>query len=77
MNETKAPERVIYTVKEISQLLHTNISLIYRLIELGLLPALKLGSLRVRKEALTEFLQKYEGCDLSDPTHIKALTFAG
>lgn len=77
MNENKPPERVIYTVREVSQLLRTNISLIYRLIELGLLPALKLGSLRVRKEALTEFLQKYEGCDLSDPTHIKTLTLAG
>lgn len=41
--------RVVYSVKEVSQLLHTNAALIYRFIELGLLPAIKLGSLRVRK----------------------------
>ena len=46
---------------------------IWQLIRLGLLPALKLGSIRVRKEALEEFLQRYEGYDLSDPLNIKEL----
>ena len=63
----------VYAVKEVSRMLHTNPALIYRLINLGLLPALKLGSIRVRKEALDAFLQRYEGCDLSDPLNIKAL----
>lgn len=67
-------ERVIYTVKEVSQLLHSNLGYIYQLIEAGLLPALKLGSLKVRKEALEEFLRKYEGYDLSDLSNIKILT---
>ena len=40
---------------------------------MGLLPALKLGSIRVRKAALDEFLQRYEGHDLSDPLNIKEL----
>ena len=75
-NEHK-PERAIYTVKEVSQLLRTNAAFIYKLIDTGLLPALKLGSIRVRKEALDEFLQKYEGCDLSDLDHIKPLVKAG
>ena len=70
-------ERVIYTVREVSQLLRTNAAFIYKLIDTGLLPALKLGSLRVRKEALDEFLQKYEGCDLSDLSHIKPIVKAG
>ena len=75
-NEHKT-ERMIYTVKEVSQLLRTNAAFIYKLIDTGLLPALKLGSIRVRKEALDEFLQKYEGCDLSDLEHIKPLVKAG
>ena len=64
---------IVYTVKQVSQLLHTNIAFIYKLIEVGLLPALKLGSLRVRKEALDAFLRKYEGYDLSNLEDIKPL----
>lgn len=75
-NEPKT-ERVIYTVREVSQLLRTNAAFIYKLVDTGFLPALKLGSIRVRKEALDEFLQKYEGCDLSDLDHIKPLVKAG
>ena len=75
-NEHKTA-RVIYTVREVSQLLRTNAAFIYKLIDTGLLPALKLGSIRVRKEALDEFLQKYEGCDLSDLSHIKPIVKAG
>ena len=70
-------EPVVYTVKEVSILLHTNPAYIYRIIDLGLLPALKLGSIRVRKDALDGFLRRYEGYDLSDPCEIKALVKAG
>lgn len=45
----------------------------YDLIKAGLLPALKLGGLKVRKTALCEFESKYEGYDLTDPFHIKEL----
>lgn len=71
------PDRVVYTVKEVSILLRTNPAFVYRLIDLGLLPALKLGSIRVRKDALDAFLRRYEGHDLSDPNNIKALVKAG
>jgi hypothetical protein len=36
-----------------------------------LLPALKLGSMKIRRTALLEFLEKYEGKDLTDPFNIK------
>ena len=82
-NTTSAPStmetsegRVVYSVKEISQILHTNAALIYRFIELGLLPAIKLGSLRVRKQALDQFLVDYEGLDLSNPEEIRRITKA-
>jgi hypothetical protein len=39
----------------------------------GLLPFLKLGQLKCRREALIAFLEKYEGYDVSDPYHITPL----
>ena len=39
-------------------------------IHAGLLPALKLGSIKIRKESLEEFLRKYDGMDLTDLNNI-------
>lgn len=71
-NITPAP--IIYTIKEVSALLHVNIGYVYKLVESGLLPAIKLGSLKVRREALSDFLEKYEGADLSDLNNIRPLS---
>lgn len=75
-NHTRT-EALVLSVREVSQMLHTNPALVYRFIDLGLLPALKLGSIRVRRDALEEFLRNYEGCDLSNPEDIKPLSQAG
>ena len=56
----------IYTVKEVSKILKVNVHKVYDLIKSGLLPALKLGSLKVREESLNEFINKYDGYDLTD-----------
>ena len=56
----------IYTVKEVSKILKVNVHKVYDLIKSGLLPALKLGSLKVREESLNEFIAKYDGYDLTD-----------
>lgn len=66
-------EEVLYTVKEVSKLLKTNTNYIYELISKGFLPALKLGSFKVRKSALLEFLEKNEGKDLTNLNDIKSL----
>lgn len=66
-------EDVLYTVKETSKLLKTNQNYIYELIKKGFLPALKLGSFKIRKSAILEFLEKYEGQDLTDLNNIKVL----
>lgn len=63
----------LYTVRETAKLLKTNANYVYDLIKLGYLPALKLGSLKVRKVAIDEFLKKYEGKDLTDLNNIKEL----
>ncbi len=67
-------EKNLYTVKEVSQILHTNPTYVYHLISTGLLPVLKLGSYKVRHEALMRFLIDYEGFDLSDPSKIEKIT---
>lgn len=66
-------EDVLYTVKEVSQLIKTNVGYVYNLIKKGYLPALNLGSLKVRRASLLEFLKKYDGKDLSDLDNIKDL----
>lgn len=66
-------EDVLYTVKEVSQLIKTNVGYVYNLIKKGYLPALNLGSLKVRRASLLEFLEKYDGKDLSDLDNIKGL----
>ena len=48
---------IILTVKEVAEILHTNKGYVYELINKGLLPALKRGSLKIRKEALLQFLK--------------------
>lgn len=66
-------EDILYTVAETAKLLKTNPNYIYELIKRGLLPALKLGSYKIRKSALIEFLITNEGKDLTDLDNIKEL----
>ncbi|MCI7767923.1 MAG: helix-turn-helix domain-containing protein [Oscillospiraceae bacterium] len=54
-------DKMIYTVKEVSEIIHTNPAYVYSLIKSGLLPALKLGSYKIRKTALQNFLEDNEG----------------
>lgn len=64
---------VLYTVKEVAMLLKTNVDYVHKLRKAGLLPFLKLGQYKVRRESLIEFLKRYEGKDLTDPFAIKEL----
>lgn len=68
---------MLYTVKEVSEILKTNVSYVHTLRKSGLLPFIKLGTYKVRKETLEEFLAKYENYDLTDPKNIKPLTKGG
>ena len=64
---------MLYTVKEVSEIIKTNPSYVYRLIKCGRLPAIKLGSYKVRGEALEAFLREYEGKDVTDPRNVTEL----
>ena len=66
-------EDILYTVAETAKLLKTNQNYVYELIKQGFLPALKLGSFKIRKTTLNSFLEKYEGQDLTDLNDIKEL----
>lgn len=68
------PEKILYTVKEVSVIMHTNTGYVYQLISSGLLPALKLGSYKVRHITLMKFLDDYDGYDLTDPHDIEKIS---
>jgi len=66
---------VLYTVKEVAELLKTNVDYVHKLRKSGILPFLKLGQYKVRKEALQDFLKRYEGKDLTNPFDVKELEY--
>ena len=66
-------EDVLFTVKEVSKILKVNVDRVHSLRKAGLIPFIKLGCYKVRKEALNEFLAKYEGMDVNDPFDVKEL----
>jgi len=68
--QVASKEILVYTVKEVSELIHTNPAYVYSLIKAGLLPALKLGSYKVRKDTLNRFLEEFEGKDLTNPNDV-------
>lgn len=65
---------LLYNVKEVAEILKTNVTYVHKLRKAGLLPFLKLGTYKVRAEALNEFLEKYENYDLTDPDNVRELS---
>jgi excisionase family DNA binding protein len=52
---------VLFTVKETAKLLKCNVDTVHKLRKAGLLPFMKLGSYKIRKQALNDFLENFEG----------------
>lgn len=63
----------LLTVSEVAQILKTNKNYVYALHNAGLLRFIKLGSYKIRRETLQEFLEKYDGFDVTNPFEIKEL----
>ena len=63
----------VFTVKEVSQILKTNIDYVHSLRKSGLLTFIKIGQYKIRHESLIRFLEMYDGFDLTDPFNIKKL----
>ncbi len=63
-------EPMLYTVQEVAKILKCNTAMVYKLRKAGLLPFLKLGQYKCRRETLEEFLRKYEGYDITEPENV-------
>lgn len=57
---------ILFTVKETARLLKCNIDTVHKLRRAGLLPFMKLGSYKIRKQALLDFLERYEGKNVDE-----------
>lgn len=68
-------EVLIYTVKEVAKLLHTSPNCIYRLIEYGYIPVIKIGSIKILKNSLEKFLIENEGNDFTNIKEVKKIDF--
>ena len=64
-------EPILYTAPEVVKLLKTNQYYVHKLRKAGLLPFLKLGQYKCRKESLEKFLANHEGEELTDPMNVR------
>jgi len=62
---------LIYTVKEVSKILKVNINAVYELLNKGLLPYLILGSKKIYRKDLIEFVERHRNKDLSNLDNIQ------
>lgn len=62
----KMNETMIYTVQEVAKIIHTSPNYVYKLIEKGYLPAIKLGSIKILKTTLKQFLVENQGKDFTN-----------
>lgn len=60
---------MVYTVDEVAEILRCAPNYVRKLIKSGKLKCMKLGHIKVRKSTLEEFLEKYEGYDMTDPAN--------
>lgn len=66
-------EQMLYTIQDVAKALKVSRNKVYELKRKGLIPFMKLGAWKCRREALEEFLREYEGYDLTDLSNIKPL----
>ena len=66
-------ETLLFTVPEVSKILKVEQPTVRRLIDKGLIKALRLGRIKVRKKEIDRFLEWAEGKDLNDLDNIKEL----
>lgn len=73
--KVKSYSLMLYTIEEVSLILKTNKDYVYDLIKAKVLPAIKLGRIKILKESLEQFLRDFEGKDLTNPYEVKDITF--
>lgn len=60
MKDIQFENKKLYSVVEVGKILGIGKARVYKLIKDGRLPAMNLGGLKIRKEALEDFLYGYE-----------------
>lgn len=66
MKQTKELPDMLYKVADVATILGTGVGTVYKLIKLGYLKALKLGSQKILHDELCDFLHKYNGVDIDE-----------
>ncbi len=69
-------DNALFTVKEVAEILKTNVNYVYKLRDAGLITCLKLGQWKVTKKELERFLEANQGMDLTDPHNPKTINHA-
>ena len=59
---------MVYTVDEAAEILRCGPNYVRKLIKSGKLKCMKLGHIKIRKSTLEEFLESYEGYDMTNPS---------
>lgn len=71
LQEKRLP--LLLEVKEVAAEMRTSSAMIYRLINAGVLPVLKLGRIKVPYKAMVDFVDRYVGHDVTNPEAIHTL----
>jgi excisionase family DNA binding protein len=66
-------EDMLYTVPEVAAILKTNVDYVYKLQRAGLIRFMKIGRYKCRKSTLEQFLERFDGCDISDPFNVQKI----
>lgn len=68
-------DQVLYTVSETAELLKVNRNSVYDLLRKNIIRGIKIGSLKITRKELLDFLERNNGKDLSNLDEIKELKF--
>ena len=66
-------EDMLLTVNEVAEVLKTNVDYVYKLQRTGLLKFIKIGRLKCRRSTLEDFLERFDGMDISNPEEVREL----
>lgn len=68
---TQKSEPELYTIAEAAEILKTDIATTRNYVEVGILPMIKIGRMKIRRISLLKFIELYEGYDITNPAEIK------
>lgn len=73
MNEVATVDKLL-SVRQASKMFGIPVNTLYDLINAGVIPVLKLRAIKIRQVSMLNFLEEYDGKDLSDPKNIKSVS---